>query len=261
MTVRLAIFGTSYGSTVLIPAFRASGRFDIVAIAGQDGARAAAVAHRETIAASFDNVEQLLELRELDAVAVAVPPREQENIVQAAIDRGLHVFAEKPLALTLEGARHMSKEAVRAGIAHVIDFNFREIAAFRVARDMLRANAVGALRHVSVSWQVESYSNRMRLRNWKTDEQSGGGSLSNFVSHAFDYLENLVGPIEGLSAHLVGMPGDGNISDVFVGLALEFAGGVIGSLAMSAAAYQGSGHRINSDCLESMIASGHFDLQ
>lgn len=244
MTMRLAIIGTGYGSTVLLPAFRATGCVDIVAVAGRDGNRAAAVATENSVPASFDDVGRLLALEELDAVAVAVPPREQEAIVNAAIDRGLHVFAEKPLALTLEGARRMSTAAVTAGIAHVVDFNFREIAAFRVARELLRAGTVGALRHVSVSWQVESYANRMRLRNWKAEARSGGGSLSNFVSHSFDYLEYLVGPIEGLSARLAGMPGDDRPGDAFVALALEFAGGVAGSLTMSAAAYRGSGHRI-----------------
>ena len=84
----------------------------------------------------------------------------------------------------------------------------------------------------------------MRLANWKADQQSGGGSLFNFVSHSLDYLEYLVGPIEGLSARLAGIPGDARPNDAFVAVTFDIFGGVAGNLTMSAAAYKGSGHKI-----------------
>jgi predicted dehydrogenase len=155
---------------------------------------------------------------------------------------GLPVFAEKPLALDVNQA--MSLVEMTGPLANVIDFNFCDIDAFRAAREALRDGIVGRLRHVCVTWQVESYANRVGLATWKTDNSAGGGALLNFVSHSLDYLEWFVGPIQGLSAHLAGMPNDVRRNDSFVAMALRFGCGAAGSLTMSAAAYQGSGHRI-----------------
>ena len=55
--------------------------------------------------------------------------------------------------------------------------------------------AIGKLRHVVVSWQVENYATRMRLKSWKTNGDDGGGVLGNFVSHCFHYLEYFCGPL------------------------------------------------------------------
>ncbi len=244
MALRLGLIGTGYGAAVLLPAFRETKRFEIVAIIGQNGSRTEATASQHGIAHAFDHVDQMLDWGRLDAVAVAVPPNGQESIVLSAVACGLHVFAEKPMALNVESAQRMRTSAEAAGVANVIDFNFREIAAFAAASDMIRGGALGRLRHVVVTWQLESYANRMRLPSWKADQQSGGGSLFNFVSHSLDYLEHLVGPIEGLSARLVGIPGDDRPNDAFVAITFDISGGVAGSLTMSAAAYKGSGHRI-----------------
>ncbi len=177
-------------------------------------------------------------------MAIAAPPDAQPEIAVAAFARGLHVFAEKPLALDLESAKDLAHEATESGLAHAVDFNFREIAALRAARDLLQAGALGGLRHVAVVWQVESYANKARLQGWKTDQGAGGGALSNFVSHGLDYLEWFMGPMTGISARLAGMPGDTRANDTFVSLAFAFASGAAGSLMMSAAAYRGSGHKI-----------------
>jgi predicted dehydrogenase len=244
MITRLGIIGCGYGAQVLVPAFRADSRTKVVAIAARGLARAEAAAQALSIPGFVDDWRVLLDPDRLDALAIAAPPDVITEIAHAALARGLHVFAEKPLALTLDGARDLAEVAVRSGRAHAIDFNFREIAAVRKARELLQSNALGPLRHVAVVWQVESYANQARIVSWKTDQGAGGGALSNFVSHALDYLEWLAGPIIGLSARLAGMPGDGRPNDTFVSMTFQFASAAAGSLLMSAAAYRGSGHRI-----------------
>jgi predicted dehydrogenase len=175
-------------------------------------------------------------------VAIATPPAAQAEIVAAALAIGLPVFAEKPLALDLDQA--VSLAAATGPLANVIDFNFCEIDAFRAAREGLHHGTVGRLRHVCVTWHVESYANRAGLVTWKTDNSAGGGALFNFVTHSLDYLEWFIGPVRGLFARLAGMPNDARRNDSFVAMALHFGCGAAGSLTMSAAAYQGSGHRI-----------------
>ena len=78
--------------------------------------------------------------------------------------------------------------------------------AWQRAKAMLDGGAIGALRHVTVHWHVESRALQMRMRNWKTAGDDGGGVLGNFISHCFHYLEWFCGPIAGLSARIGGLP-------------------------------------------------------
>jgi predicted dehydrogenase len=244
MITRLGVIGCGYGAQVLVPAFRADERVEVVAIAARSAGRAEAAAGKLGIPQFMDDWRAMLDPGRVDAVAIAAPPDAQAGIATAAFAAGLHVFAEKPLALTLADAQGMASKAAASGRAHAIDFNFREITALRMARELLHDGTLGAIRHVAVAWQVESYANKARLESWKTDQGAGGGALSNFVSHALDYLEWFMGPIIGLSARLAGMPGDARDNDTFVSLTFAFASGAAGSLVMSAAAYRGSGHKI-----------------
>ena len=99
------------------------------------------------------------------------------------------------------------------------------------------------MRHVAVNWNVENYGTQMRIRNWKTLGEDGGGALGNFVSHSFYYLEWLCGPITGLSARLSGLP-DEPAMETNASISMAFRSGAAGSLAMSCASYLGSGHRL-----------------
>lgn len=243
--MRVGIVGCGYGASVLLPGFRADSRVRVVAIAARDRARVEAAAQAGNIEHAYGDWREMLETANLEAIAVAVPPWAQKEIGCCALANGVHVFAEKPLAMNVQEATELAQAAAASSCANVVDFNFREIAAFSAARDLLQEGAIGPLRHIAVTWHVESYANRARLSNWKADQDAGGGSLFNFVSHSLNYLEEFAGPIQGLSARTARIPGDARPNDSFVSMAFEFANAAAGNLVMSAAAYRGSGHRID----------------
>jgi predicted dehydrogenase len=244
LVIRLGIVGCNYGRSVLLPAFRADPRCEVVALAGSDAARAAALARESGIPRSFGRWSDLAADAAIDAVAIATPPSLQPDIAIAALRSGKAVFAEKPLAADLDGARAMRDEARASGRPVMIDFEFPELPAWRHAKALIDQGALGALRHVTISWQVENYATRMRLKNWKTSGNAGGGALGNFVSHCLYYLEHFCGPIRTLSARLHGLPGENPPSESGVSMSGQFENGAAYALAMSAASYLGSGHRI-----------------
>ena len=137
----------------------------------------------------------------------------------------------------------MLRQATRQGLPTMIDFNFTQIMAWLRAKAMLDAGAVGALRHVTVHWHVDSPSLRLRMRNWKTLGDDSGGVLGNFISHCFHYLEWFCGPIAGLSARIGGLPSEGGL-ETTVAMALQFKSGPLVTLSMSCASFLGAGHRI-----------------
>jgi predicted dehydrogenase len=239
--VRVGIVGCNYGRLVLLPAFRADPRCEVVALAGRDAARTQELARAAEIRLAFGDWRELVAHADVDAVAIATTPALQPDIAVNALGRGKPVFAEKPMAADFSGAERMARAAGK--LATGIDFNFSAILAFRRAKALLDEGAIGQLRHVAVNWNVENYATRMRLKSWKTLADDGGGALGNFVSHSFYYLEWFCGPVAGLSARLSGLPGEPAM-ETNAAISLDFRSGAAGHLAMSCASYLGSGHRI-----------------
>ncbi len=240
--IGVGIVGCNYGRTVLLPAFRADRRCEVVALAGTDAARTVELARAANVARGFGDWRALVDDRTVAAVAVAVPPDLQPAIARRALDLGKPVFVEKPLAADLAGAQAMLAAARESGQPTMIDFNFPELASWRRAKAILDGGGVGRLRHVVVTWNVENQATRLRLESWKTRGDGGGGLLGNFVCHCFHYLERLCGPITGLGGRVFPLPG--REAESSIALALAFASQAGGSLQMSCASFLGSGHRI-----------------
>ena len=242
--IRLGIVGCNYGRTVQLPAFRTDCRCEVIAFAGSDMARTARIAQECEITRAFGNWADLVEDENVDAVAVATPPALQPQIATRTLSLGKPVFVEKPLATSVAEAAAMLQQARTAKRPAMIDFEFSEIMAWRRAKSLLEAGALGRVRHVHVLWNVENAATRLRLKGWKTSSGAGGGVLGNFVCHSFHYLEWFCGPLMGLSARLSSPPGRDADEKSTVALALEFQSGASGSLAMSCGSYLGSGHRL-----------------
>jgi predicted dehydrogenase len=240
--IGVGIVGCNYGRTVLIPAFRADPRCQVVALAGSDAARTAEHARAANVARGLGDWRALVDDRAVDAVAVAVPPDLQPEVARRALGLGKPVFVEKPLAADLAGAQAMMAAARASAKPTIIDFNFPELASWRRAKAMLDGGDVGRLRHVVVTWNVENPATRLRLKNWKTSGEGGGGILGNFICHCLYYLEWFCGEISGLSARILPLP-DGS-AESSVSMALALGSGAGASLQMSCASYLGSGHRL-----------------
>lgn len=235
--------GCNFGRLVQLPAFRLDSRCKVVALAGRDAARTRELATAASIPLAFGDWRDLIEHPEIDAVAIATLPSLQPAIAIRALELGKPVFAEKPMAADLAGAAEMAKAAQASRRTTMVDFSFCEVLAWRRAKELLEQGAIGRLRHVAVNWQVENYATRMRIRNWKSLGDEGGGALGNFVSHCFYYLEWFCGPIVALSTRLSGLPDDPAM-ETTAHLSLAFQSGAAGHVAMSCASYLGSGHRI-----------------
>ena len=241
--VRIGIIGSNFGRLVQLPAFRRDPRCDVVALAGRDATRTRELATAAGIPLAFGDWRELVAHSEIDAVVIATLPSLQPDIAVRALELGKPVFAEKPMAADLPGAERMARAADGSRRTTMVDFNFCAILSWRKARELLQQGAVGRLRHVAVTWQVENYATRMRIKSWKSSGDDGGGALGNFVSHCFHYLEWFCGPVTGLSTRLSGLPDDPAMeTNAHIGLA--FQSGAAGHIAMSCASYLGSGHRL-----------------
>jgi predicted dehydrogenase len=236
--VRVGIVGLGFGERVLLPGFRACAGCEVTAVAAGRAGHARDVAAREGLTA-HDGWESLVSDPRVDAVVVATPPALHAPVAIAALRAGKHVFCEKPLAADLEAAERMAAAAREARLANMVDFEFPDIPEWERARQLVDAGAIGRVRHVTVSWHVETYANRERLHTWKTNAAQGGGALNDFGVHCIYYLEQLLGPIETIWA----APHDAT-NDVLAILALRLQSGATGAVTIATAAPLGDGHSV-----------------
>src|SRR5947207_1326275 len=133
----VAIVGAGFGGYGLAPAFQRAGA-RVVALCAPSPTRRDRIAATLGIPETYGSLDELLERRSVDAVAIAVPPDRQPSIAATALRRGLAVFAEKPLAASLGDAEQLAALARREQVTTAIDFLFPEIGAWRTAQRLLR---------------------------------------------------------------------------------------------------------------------------
>jgi predicted dehydrogenase len=119
---------------------------ELVAIADLDPARANRLAEEWSAAGSYGGYADMLARERLDAVVVATPDEAHRAPVIAALERGLHVLCEKPLATTAEDGLAMGDAVARSGKCLMVSFGNRhrpEVQALR--RAVLEESAVGEI--------------------------------------------------------------------------------------------------------------------
>lgn len=228
--IRIGIIGIGFGQQVHFPVFQENENCEVTAICASDLSRARNIADRLNVPKAYGDWNELIADNEIDAISIATPPNLQSEIALKAISLGKNIFSEKPLALNLEAANKMALNASKTNIAHMIDFEFPEITEWQKTKSLLEENIIGKLQNVNVSWNTQTYSNKMKLYSWKTSTKNGGGTLNGFTSHVFHYLEWFVAPIKAISAKLEKDKQDNRDTDTLNSIDLEFDAGVKANL-------------------------------
>ena len=208
-------------------------RLAVVVTANHERARQASGDHPGVEV--VDSAERLWERAgELDLVVVASPNRTHVPLARSALEAGLAVVVDKPLAATADDARALADEARRRGILLSVFQNRRWDGDFLTARRLMAEGALGEV------WRFESRFERWRpgpREGWRerADPADAGGVLYDLGSHLVDQALVLFGPAASVYAE-VGRRRPGVEVDDEAFVALAHASGVQSHLWMSLAA-------------------------
>ncbi len=249
----IGVVGTGFGRIVHVPALAAVKGARIVGIASADPERSRQVARELSLPRAFASWKELVECPDVQAVTIATPPSAHEEVALAALAAGKAVLCEKPLAMDAAQAERMLRAARSAAVVHVVGFEFRELPALQLAREIVRSGDLGHLRHVNVNWVVNSWADAERRWSWRSDRERGGGTLGALGAHVFDYIEWIFGPVKTMSAHLSTLvpqrpDEEGHLRRVtaedYCDLQMELHDGTPVNIVLSHVAPRGKGHRI-----------------
>ncbi len=157
------------------------------------------VVGKHTGAPTWRDYDAMLEGAGLDAVIVATPSRLHAPMVRAALERGLHVFCEKPFCLDWRDAEALTALAAEKGLVNQVGYHYRYVGAFREMKRLVDLGAIGEVTHVL----AEAYGPvvlKPKGSTWRTDRAEGGGCLYDYAAHPV----NLINWCFGLPAQVSG---------------------------------------------------------
>jgi len=105
MYTKVGIIGSGFGMYGLLPSFSKVKGCKVVSICGTNSERMQNNCNKFGIN-QYSNWKKMIETEKPDALAVAVTPKHQYEIIKYALEHGIAVFAEKPLTMSV----HTSKE-------------------------------------------------------------------------------------------------------------------------------------------------------
>ncbi|MDA0139361.1 Gfo/Idh/MocA family protein [Solirubrobacter deserti] len=165
---------------------------ELAGIAGLEEPVRTELAERLGVERHVATWEELLEDESLDVVSVAVPTFLHTPIAIAALERGLHVLCEKPIARTPEEAAAMVAAAEKAGRILDVAFNRRQRNDIQALRRLIEAGRLGKPYYTKAWWLRRS--GIPTLGSWFTSrETAGGGPLVDLGVHLLDYALFLIG--------------------------------------------------------------------
>ncbi|UKA63165.1 Gfo/Idh/MocA family protein [Arthrobacter sp. FW306-04-A] len=171
---------------------------EIVAVAGMEEELLLALQAEYAVPHAFLRWEDMIGHQELDAISVAVPTFLHAPIAVAALERGLHVLSEKPLARTADEGRTMVAAARKAGRVLDVAFNHRRRGDIQKLKSIIDAGELGRPYYAKASWLRRT--GIPRLGSWFTNPQlSGGGPMADIGVHVLDYALHLLGEPKVLS--------------------------------------------------------------
>jgi predicted dehydrogenase len=138
---------------------------------------------------AYDTYEEMLADDAVAVVYIGTPNALHADEVVAAAEAGKHVFADKPLATSVEDARRAVEACDRADVKLGINFQTRHHRGIAEVRDAIQAGEIGDTLIV----QCEVSPGRGQLRGWRTDPQLARlGTINNLGVHAYDLVRYLL---------------------------------------------------------------------
>jgi myo-inositol 2-dehydrogenase/D-chiro-inositol 1-dehydrogenase len=201
---------------------------EVVAVCDVDRERAEALAGG-TGARVYVDWQELLDREDLAALVVCTPPLSHRAPAIAALDRGLPVYLEKPIARTAEDAAAIVAAAERTGTVCAIGYQWHALDLLDDLRRLLEGQQIGLLVGMSIG--------PTQSRPWFLNRRAGGGNLLERGSHHFDLARVIGGEVTSVQAgagrvrlaRSADGDGDGDIDDA-VTILLTLASGAIATV-------------------------------
>jgi predicted dehydrogenase len=196
--VRIGVLGTSWwADSMYLPALSAHPNVDVVGLCGRTAATANALAAEWDVPWVSVDSDAFIDPTRLDAVVVATSNESHEPLTMKALDRGLHVLCEKPIATSAHAAHLMADRANQTGAVTLVPFTYRYMPSNQFVKRLIDDGFVGRPYHLNMRY-FTGFA-RDGEYNWRFDtELAGSGVLGDLGSHWLHIARWLMGEVTAI---------------------------------------------------------------
>jgi len=144
-------------------------------------------------AKTYTDYMELLDDRDVDAVAINTPPRFHEEMALESLGHGKHVLCEKPLAQTVEGCNRIGEAQRRTGLHVLPAHNYAFTPSILRMVELVKGGAVGEVQRMRVYFE-----NNLRVYRSQTDFRTHqeNGLVEDVFPHVLSVSAPLAGPVK-----------------------------------------------------------------
>ena len=200
--VSVGVVNTSWWADLMyLPAFTNHPNAVVTAVCGRNPERTQAFAEKWDIEHYFTDFDAMLASGLVDAVFIGTINKYHHEMTMKALDAGLHVLCEKPLAMNVAEAQEMADKAEAVGTKTMATFTYRFMPTARYVKRLLDEGYIGKpyqlhLRYYTGTARAAGYE-------WRFDmAEAGAGMVGDIGSHFMYLAQWYYGEIESVMCML-----------------------------------------------------------
>jgi predicted dehydrogenase len=177
---------------------------------------------------TYTDYEKMINTESPEFVIIATPTKFHYPMVKYALEKGLHVFCEKPFTLTSGQGKVLSDIALKKNLINQVGYHNHFIGTFRELKRLLSKNILGTLVHFS----GEAYGpvvTKEKGNTWRSKPDEGGGCLYDYASHVINLIQDIIGKPQKIHGSLLKSIYSKGVYDAVYSL-MELKNGLSGTL-------------------------------
>ncbi len=192
--IKVGVIGTGFIGPAHVEALRRLGNVDVVALAEYAEDVGKSKAEMLGIDKYYGDYKELLKDGDIQSVHICAPNYLHYEMAKAALEAGLHVVCEKPLAISVAEAQELVELAEKKGVVNAVNFNVRYYPLMRQLRLMVEKGEIGDVFAVQGSY-LQDWLFHPTDYSWRLEPDQSGKSraIADIGSHWMDLIEFVTG--------------------------------------------------------------------
>jgi len=146
-----------------------------------------------------EGYQDIINRDDIQLIDICTGNNVHKEIAVAAAKAGKHVFCEKPMAMSVAECKEMIEAVEKAGVIHMIDFNYRRVPAIELAKQMVEKGMIGTPYHWRAVYLQDWIMDPEFPLVWRLDKKiAGSGSHGDLNAHIIDLARYLVGEVDSV---------------------------------------------------------------
>ena len=194
MSRKVAVIATGFTGQQHTEAIRRIPGNEVAALVDANPEALKAKAKALGVAKAYTDYKQMIEEIHPDVIHNCTPNGLHYEINKYVMEQGIHIYCEKPLAITVEQGEELAEIAEKKHVAAGVNFNYRNNAIVQEMKERVQNGSAGRIFHVTGQY----FQDWMMLDtdyNWRLTSDMGGASrtIADIGSHWFDTAQYVMG--------------------------------------------------------------------